>query len=115
MSSEEQLLQRFERFRQALCDRDTNALREMIAEDCQGFDPQGRLQDKKMTLEAYCPGGVRLERYDVEDLEIGIVERVGIIAGTGRIQGTYAQSVFAPRRLPGPAAGRQGGIPTAIA
>jgi len=95
VSSKEQLLQTFERFRKALFDCDANALREMIAEDYQGFDPQGQLQDKKMTLEAYCPGGVRLERYDVEDLEIRIIEKVGIITGTGRIQGKYAESVFA--------------------
>ena len=95
MSSKEQLLQTFERFRKALFDRDVNALREMIAEDYQGFDPQGQRQDKKTTLEAYCPGGVKLERYDVADLEIRIIGKVGIISGTGRIQGTYAESVFA--------------------
>ena len=94
MSSEEQLMQSFERFRKALFDCDADALREMIAEDYRGFDPQGQLQDKRMTLEAYCPGGVKLDRYDVEDLETRIIERVGIITGTGRIQGRYADSVF---------------------
>ena len=95
MSSEEQLMQTFERFRKALFDCDTGALRELIAEDYRAYDPQGRLQGKKMILEAYCPGGVKLDRYDVEDLEIRVIEKVGIITGTGRIQGTYGGSAFA--------------------
>lgn len=95
MDSEERLLRTFERFRKALFDCDASALQDMIAEDYRGFDPQGQLQDKAMTLEAYCPGGVKLERYDVEDLEIRIIENVGIIIGTGRIQGMFAESAFA--------------------
>ena len=94
MSSEEQLLQLFERFRKALFDCDVETLREMIAEDYRGFDPQGRIQDRNMTLKAYCAGGVKLDRYDVQDLEVRIIEEVGIITGTGRIQGRYAESAF---------------------
>ena len=95
MSSEEQLLQSFERLRKALFDCDADAIREMLAEDYVGFDPQGQVQDKKMILEAYCPGGVELNRYDVEDLEARIIEKVGIITGRGSIQGRYAESEFA--------------------
>jgi hypothetical protein len=92
--SEEQLLLTFEKFRKALFDSDTQALREMIGEDYQGFDLHGQPQDMKMILDAYCPGGVKLDSYDVEDLDTRIIENVGIITGTGRIQGTYAGHKF---------------------
>ena len=92
MSSEEQLLLTLERFRKALFDSDTQALREMIVGDYQGFDPHGRPQDMKMILEAYCPGGVNYDSYDVEDLDTRIIGNVGIITGKGRIRGTYARA-----------------------
>ncbi len=95
MSSEEQLMLTFDRFRDALFDSDTKALREIVAEDYQGFDPQGQVRDYEMVLEAYRPGGVKLEAYEVEDLEKRIVGDVGIITGKGRIQGTYAEHEFA--------------------
>ena len=94
MGSKEQLLMTFERFKEALFNSDTETLREMIAEDYQGFDPQGQPQDMKMILEAYRPGGVKLDRYDVENLAIRIVGDVGIITGKGCIQGTYAGHEF---------------------
>jgi len=87
----------FERFKEALFDSDAEALREIIAEDYQGFDPQGQPQDMKMILEAYGPGGVRLDRYDVEDLETRIVGDVGIIMGRGCIRGRYADHEFEHR------------------
>lgn len=95
MSSEEQLLQSFERLRKALFDRDTEIIREMIAEEYHGFDPRGRVQDRQAILEAYCRGGVELDRYDVEDLQVRIIGKAGIITGTGRIHGKYAESEFA--------------------
>ena len=94
MSSEEQLLLTFERFRKALFDSDTQALREMIVEDYQGFDLHGQPQDMKMILVAYCPGGVKLDSYDVEDLDTRIIGNVKIITGKGRIQGAYGGDNF---------------------
>ena len=94
MSSEEHLLLVFDRFREALLASDSGALREMIAEDYQGFDPQGQPQNLTMILEAYRPGGVKLQRYDVEDLETRIIGDVGIITGSGRIEGRYAEYEF---------------------
>jgi ketosteroid isomerase-like protein len=95
MSNEEQLLPTFERFRKALFDSDVETLRDMIADDYQGFDPEGRPQGKEMMLEAYRPGGVALERYDVEDLRARIIGDVGIVTGTGRVEGRYVEFHFA--------------------
>lgn len=95
MSDKENLLSAFERFRKALFESDIETLRAMIAEDYQGFDPQGRAQGKEMILEAYRPGGVALERYDVEDLRTRIIGDVGIVTGTGCVEGRYAEYRFA--------------------
>jgi ketosteroid isomerase-like protein len=95
MGSEEQLLSAFERFKKALFDSDVAALRALIADDYRGFDPQGRPQSREMMLEAYRPGGVVLDRYDVEDLRTRVIGDVGIITGTGRVEGRYAECRFA--------------------
>ena len=95
MSSDEQLLLIFERFRKAMFDSDDKALQEMIAEDYRGFDPRGQPQDRKMILESFRPGGVKLDIYEVEDIETQIIGDVGMITGKGRIQGTYAEHKFA--------------------
>ena len=96
-SAEERLLSTFEKFKEALLGSDVQALRAMIADDYLGFDPQGRPQDRAMILEAYRPGGVRLDSYDVEDCETRITGNVGIITGTGRIHGTYGAQQFEHR------------------
>ena len=94
MDSKTELLSIFEKFKQALFHCDSAALRQMIAEDYQGFDPQGQPQGRNMILETYRPGGVKLDAYDVEELEARVIERVGIITGKGRIRGKYASHDF---------------------
>ena len=91
MSDKESLLEVFERIRQALFDCDTGSLQELIAEDYVGYDPAGNPQDLGMTLEAYQPGAARLDRYDVEDVEVRIIGEVGVITGKGYIHGTFAR------------------------
>jgi len=95
MGDDEKLLRTFERFRKALFDCDVAALRAMIADDYQGFDPEGRPQGKDIILEAYRPGGVALERHDVEDLRTRLVGDIGIVTGTSRVEGRYGESRFA--------------------
>jgi hypothetical protein len=94
LDSKTELFSIFEKFRQALFDCDCDSLRQMIAEDYRGFDPQGQPQGKNMILEAYRPGGVKLDAYDVEELEARIIEPVGIVTGKGRIHGKYADYDF---------------------
>ena len=94
MNDRETLLNTFEKLRKALFDCDVQALQELIAEDYTGYDPAGNPQDLKMTLEAYQPGGVQLDRYDVEDVEVRIVGEIGIITGKGYIHGTFADAEF---------------------
>lgn len=47
-----------------------------------------------MILEAYRPGGVTLDAYDVEEIDARIIAPVGMITGKGRIRGKYAGYEF---------------------
>jgi hypothetical protein len=94
LDSKTELLSIFEKFKQALLHCDSDALRQMIADDYRGFDPQGQPQGRNMIVEAYRPGGVKLDAYEVEELEARILEPVGIVTGKGRIRGTYAEYDF---------------------
>lgn len=94
MDSKTQLLAVFEKFRQALFHCDSDALGQMIADDYRGFDPQGQPHDRNMILEAYRPGGVALDAYDVKELETRIIGPVGIVTGRGRIHGEYTGHDF---------------------
>ncbi len=92
--AEDELSQTFHRLQEALLHSDVNSLRDLIADEYRGFDPRGQLQDKEMTLESYGPGGVRLQRYDVEESETRIIGEVGIICGKGIIQGFFGECEF---------------------
>jgi ketosteroid isomerase-like protein len=94
MSSTHELLQTFEKVKTALFSCDVQALEELMAEDYVGFDPRGERQDRQSTLEAYAPGGVKLDRYDVHDVETKIFGDVGVITGKGYIHGTFGESAF---------------------
>jgi hypothetical protein len=94
VSEKERLLQSFEAFRRALFDCDVEALGGLIAPDYQGFDPDGRPQGRDAILAAYRPGGVKLEAYDVDDLDARIVGEVGWITGLGRVRGGWGEHAF---------------------
>jgi len=69
MSEKIGLLETFDKLRDALFANDVNALNRLIADEYVGFDPLGKPQDKKMSLDTYQPGGAKLERYEVEEVE----------------------------------------------
>lgn len=94
VSEKERLLQAFEAFRRALFDCDTGALDALIAPDYQGFDPNGQPQGRDVILSAYRPGGVRLEAYDIEDLDARVAGEAGWVTGIGRIRGAWGEHVF---------------------
>ena len=94
MSENENLLDTFNKLRDALFSCDVQMLKELMAEDYVGYDPHGNPQDLKMTLEAYQPGGTKLDTYDVEEIETRVIGEVGIITGKGYIHGTFAGCEF---------------------
>lgn len=97
MSDKTRLLKTFDNLRDALFTNDVERLNMLMAEEYVGFDPLGNPQDKKMTLDGYQPGGVKLDKYDVEEMESRVIGEVGIITGKGYIHGTYAETEFEHR------------------
>lgn len=91
------LTSRFEQFQRALLRCDTGALGDLLADDYRGIGPRGEPSDRKMTLEAYRPGGVRLEVYEVAEVESRIFGPIGLITGEGRIHGEFGGTEFEHR------------------
>ncbi len=94
MSDKTGLLETFDKFREALFANDVKTLNLLMAEEYVGYDPLGNPQDKDMSLDAYQPGAVKLDKYDVENVESRVIGEVGIITGKGYIHGTFAGSEF---------------------
>ena len=88
------LLETFDKFREALLNNDVQMLAMLMAEEYVGFDPSGKRQDKSISVEAYKPGGVDLDRYDTEEVEHVVIGSVGIITGKGYIHGSFAEDEF---------------------
>ena len=89
MGVQDDLLDTFHMFRDALLSNDVQTMNELMVEDYIGFDPQGNPQDKDMSVDAYQPGCTKLDRYDVEDMTARVIGEVGIITGKGYIHGMF--------------------------
>jgi len=88
------LMEAFNKLRKAMLNNDEEKLKLWIAEEYVGFDPSGNLQDNNMSLEAYKPGAVKLDAYEIEDLRARVIGEVGIIIGKAYIHGTFAEGEF---------------------
>ncbi len=97
MGEKDQLLDVFDKFREALFSNDVQTMKELMAEEYIGYDPLGNPQDRDLSINAYQPGCAKLDTYDVEDVEVRIIGEVGIIAGKGYIHGTFAGCEFEHR------------------
>jgi hypothetical protein len=94
LNIKEPLVATSERFRQAMFTNDVRLLETLIADDHLGYDPAGNVQDKKMSVEAYQPGCAKLDKYDVDQLDVRVLGEVGIITGRGYIHGDFAGAQF---------------------
>ena len=94
MSDKTQLLETFDKLRDALFANDVPLMKMLMAEEYIGFDPLGNPQDLKMSIDAYQPGAVALNRYDIEEVEARVIGEIGIITGKSYIQGIFAGSEF---------------------
>ena len=94
MSEKKELLGTFDRLRKAMLDNNVEILSELITDEYIGFGPAGERQDKKLSLEAYQPGVVMLDNYEVEGVEARVVGETGIITGKGYLAGRFAGSDF---------------------
>jgi hypothetical protein len=96
LEAKTQLLATLDKFRAALLTNDVQLLETIMADEYIGYDPLGNPQDKKMSVEAYQPGCVNLDKYDydVDKLDVRVLGEVGVITGKGYIHGECAGSEF---------------------
>lgn len=94
MTEQLKLLETFTLLREALLTNDTSVIESLIADDYTGYDPLGKPQDKKMSVDAYQPGCVKLDRYEVMDIETRMMGEVGVITGKGYLHGDFAGVEF---------------------
>mgnify|MGYP001027529833 CR=1 FL=1 len=93
----EGLLAAFRAVRDALLAGDTEALRDLYAEDFRSHSIRGDVEGRADVLEAYGPGGVRLDMFEVEDLAAEVRGEVGLLTGLGSVSGRYDRTEFRHR------------------
>jgi ketosteroid isomerase-like protein len=93
----EGLLAAFRAVREALLAGDGEALQDLYAEDFRSHSLRGDVEGKAAVLEAYKPGGVRLDVFEVEDLAAEVFGEAGLLTGLGSISGSYDKTEFRHR------------------
>ncbi|MCK7499469.1 MAG: nuclear transport factor 2 family protein [Comamonadaceae bacterium] len=93
----EGLLAAFRAVRDALLSGDVEAIRELYDQDFRSHSIRGDVEGRQAVLEAYGPGGVRLDMFEVEDLAVEIFGDVGLLTGLGSISGRYDATEFRHR------------------
>lgn len=96
-TNEEKVLGVFEKLRRAMLANDPEPMRALVADDYRGSDAGGRMHDREAYLEAYGPGGVELDAFEVDELETVAWSDAVLVRGTAEIQGRYGPHEFEHR------------------
>jgi len=94
MSEREKLIEALEDIRKALMTNDLDLLRYRYMENYQGISLRGETETRDLILEYYRPGASRMTTYEVREQQVEIFGRVGIICGTGYVQGVFGHDSF---------------------
>ena len=94
MKNTEGLINAFEKLRNALKVCSAEILEEMISEDYRGFSLNGTIEFKDDILKYYKPGGIKLSKYDLLEVEYEVFSEIGIISGKGVVEGSYEEHKF---------------------
>jgi len=87
--SRDELQSSFDAFRDALKACDTEALESLLASDYRSYNMRGQLEERDVVLEAYSPGNVTLEAWELDDIQMEVFQEVGVITGKGFIAGRW--------------------------
>lgn len=93
----EGLLAVFRAVREALLSGDRAAIRDLYADDFRSHSLRGDVEGRDEVLEAFGPGGVKLDMFEVEGLAVEVFGDVGILTGLGQIGGRYDKTEFRHR------------------
>jgi ketosteroid isomerase-like protein len=93
----ESLMAAFQAVQKGLLANDTDALRDLYAEDFRSHSLRGDVEGRQAVLQAFAPGGVRLEMFEIEDISVEVKGEVGILTGLGQINGRADGAEFRHR------------------
>jgi hypothetical protein len=94
-TAEAAVLEIFHRIRSAMLRNDAAVLAAHVAEDYRGSDAGGRAHGRQLMLSAYGPGGVKLDAFEVSEVETRSWADTVLVTGVARIGGSYQLETFA--------------------
>jgi hypothetical protein len=92
--NKESLLKAFEELKEALKNCNRSTLEKIISDDYSGIGLQGTIENKENILYHFKPGGIKLSRYDVEEIKHEVLDNIGFVSGRGMIAGSYGEYEF---------------------
>ncbi len=97
MDPQTEVLTVFSKIQQAMLSNDAEKLLEHVADDYRGVDAGGRAHGRDLMISAYGPGGVKLEIFEVSEVETTGWESTVLVSGIAWIRGTYGDIEFEHR------------------
>jgi len=94
MKNKEGLIKAFEKLKNALITCNGGNLEEMILGDYRGFSLNGTIEVKDDILMNFKPGGIKLSKYKILEVEYEVFSEIGIVSGKGVIEGSYEEHKF---------------------
>ena len=94
MKNKEGLIKAFEKLKNALITCSVGKLEEMILGDYRGFSLNGTIEVKDDILMYFNPGGIKLSKYEILEVEYEVFSEIGIVSGIGVIEGSYEEHKF---------------------
>ena len=70
MSSDDEILSVFSRFRDALLANDVDTLEAIMTPDYRGYNLRGGVEGRDVVLQAYSPGVVKMDRFETSELRV---------------------------------------------
>ena len=94
MNNKENLIKTFENLREALKTCNVQELKKIILEEYRGFTLNGTIEVKDDILMYFKPGGIKLLKYEVLEVDYEVFSEIGIVSGKGVIAGSYEEHQF---------------------
>ena len=87
--AKKEVLEIFETLRVAMLANDTVPMKTHVAEDYMGSDAGGNAHGKQMMMDAYGPGGVKLDVFETDDVETRCWDNTVLVLGNVTLNGSY--------------------------
>lgn len=92
--ADNELLELAKRLARAERTKDIAALQTLIADDYSGIGASGELLTKKAILERFSNSALAIDQHKVGEIQVRVVESIGLIIGVVHLRGALAGQVF---------------------